>query len=131
MKEITGHANEAKEIQALLKKNIDLNSKLSVIGDKEEMTISTELRDLSRALREKGIQTFSEDKKVLSREEIAEIKTNIGMQIDQLKTEMQVIFSSHIQPKISEMNSLLETLKMIEKYQTKLLDAIIANSTKR
>ena len=131
VKEITGHANEAKEIQALLKKNIDLNSKLSVIGDKEEMTISTELRDLSRALREKGIQTFSEDKKVLSREEIAEIKTNIGMQIDQLKTEMQVIFSSHIQPKISEMNSLLETLKMIEKYQTKLLDAIIANSTKR
>ena len=107
VKEITGHANEAKEIQALLKKNID------------------------RALREKGIQTFSEDKKVLSREEIAEIKTNIGMQIDQLKTEMQVIFSSHIQPKISEMNSLLETLKMIEKYQTKLLDAIIANSTKR
>ena len=108
-----------------------MNSKLSLAGDKEELTISDELRELSRALKEKGIQTFSEDKKVLSREEIAEIKTNISMQIDQLKTEMQVIFSSMIQPKISEMNSLLETLKMIEKYQTKLLDTIIANSARR
>ena len=129
--QIIGHTNEAKETQTLLKKLIDLNGKLSLVGEQNEVPVTDDLRASAQLLKDKGIETFDLTAKTLSREKIAEIKTNLGMRIDTIKSEIQIIFSSLIQPKISEMNSLLDTLKMIEKYQTKLIETIVANSTKR
>lgn len=127
-KTLERHAAEAQEIQKTIEQLIDLSN---MFGEKargnKETELSEKIQKLSSDLEKKGIDLFKEDPKKLKEEQIIELKAKIGAHTDRLKTDLQIKFTTEIQVKINELQSILDCLKTIEKYASRLNETIIAN----
>lgn len=127
-KELDRHAKEAGEIQKTIEKLIDLSGHFSEKAKgSSEKELSEKITALCSQLKEQGIEIFSGDLKKLKEEQIVEIKAKIGAHTDRLKTDLQIKFTTEIQVKINELHSILDCLKTIEKYASRLNETIIAN----
>lgn len=114
---ILNYIQEASDLQKKIDLLVDLNGKLAIHGDNEnEKLITPEIRGICKELKEKGIDLLPEKEQKISRERLAEIKANISAQTDRLKTGLQILFTTKIQVGIQEVQSLLDCMKMIEKY---------------
>jgi hypothetical protein len=116
---------EASAINQTIKTLVDLNGKLSV--SEKDVVLSDEILKLFKELENAGITLLQSGEKKLPPARMSEVKAQISTHNDRLKTELQTIFSTKIQVMISELNSLLESLKMIEKLFATLLSNIIRN----
>jgi hypothetical protein len=118
---------ETDRLAEINQKLIHLNAKLSlgehVLSDDEMATFDY--------LKTKGIEILNPEERKISCERMSEIKASIGSHSDRLKMEMQKNFSTKIQVTISEMNSILESLKTSEKSNSRLIEFIISHMTKQ
>ena len=127
--ELNHHADQARKMQEKIGDLLELSNQFSAIaGDKKEIEITDKIKTLSEGLKGKGIELLQCNEKKISRERYTELKALIGSQIDNLKTELQKKFTTEIQVKINELNSILDCLKTLEKYSSRLHQTIIANS---
>jgi hypothetical protein len=123
------HANEAAKINATMKMLIDLNARL-IVSD-HDTNLTDEIRASFDELKKNGIELLHDGEMKISPERMAEIKTALGSHSDRLKMELQNLFTTKIQVKISEINSLLDILKTTEKTWSRLLEFIISMTTKQ
>jgi hypothetical protein len=123
------YADEGADLQSLIRKLIDFNSKLT-IQDKPSV-LSDEAIALAQEIEKSGIKLLEKGEKKVSPERMAAIKAEIGSHSDRLKTELQNKFTTKIQVTINEVNSLMETLRMSMKYNDRLMEIIIGNQRKQ
>jgi ElaB/YqjD/DUF883 family membrane-anchored ribosome-binding protein len=126
------HASEASEIQQTIEKLIDVSGKLAVHmeGDGERV-LSDEIQSLCQDLKDKGIEVLQGKEGKVSRDRMAEIKAHISSHTDRLKTDLQKKFTTEIQVKINELHSILDCLKTMEKYASRLNSTIVSNQRPR
>jgi len=127
-RQIHAHLDEANQIQKKLGKLIDLNSKMTLYADNEDKKkLGDDVFKLNEELKAEGIDILGGLKAgdLISSERLAEIKGNISNHTDSLKTELQTLFTTKIQVKIQEIQSILECLKTVEKYWNRLISNII------
>jgi hypothetical protein len=134
--ELRKDAKAAEELQHSMKLLIELSGQLTPIGkDQEEIAITEKIKDYAARLKDKGFDIFKDSElettKTLTRERIADVKFLIGNFTDMQKTQLQNIFTTQIQPKITELNSILDCFKTIEKYLDRLNSGIVANQLPR
>lgn len=130
--EIVKNINEVSDIQKTIDQLIDLSGKFAIHADTEdEKKISPEIRSLCDSLKEKGIDILPENEIKVTRERIVELKAQVSAHTDRLKTDLQKKFTTEIQVKIQEIQSILECLKTIEKYVDRLHSNIIQRSGSR
>lgn len=126
--ELQKHASEAAEIQKTIEKLIDLSGNFAVhMEGNEETVLSEEIQSMCQDLKEKGIEVLQGDNGKMSRDRMAEVKAHISSHTDRLKTDLQKKFTTEIQVKINELQSILDCLKTIEKYSSRLNSTIISN----
>lgn len=114
---INNFIQESSKIQKTIDQLVDLNGKLSIHNDNEnEKTITDEIRELCKSLKENGIDILSEKETKLTRERLAEIKANVSAHTDRLKTDLQILFTTKIQVSIQEIQSVLDSAKRTEEY---------------
>ncbi|MBF8262757.1 MAG: hypothetical protein HW387_422 [Parachlamydiales bacterium] len=126
--QLNRHAEEGSNIQGQMRQLIDLNGKLTV-GDKE-VELSDEIISIAHDLEKYGINLLQKSEKKISPDRMNEIKAQIGSHSDRLKTELQNIFSTKIQVTINDMNSIMESLRMIIKHDDRLKEHIISKQTR-
>lgn len=130
--ELEGHAEVARNIQATMSQLIDLSGKFALYtGDEKMVEISAEVKQLCKDLKEKGIEILQGEENKVNRDRLAELKALISSHIRRLETDLKIEFSTKIQVKINELNSLLECLKTIEKYSSRLNSTIVSNQKGR
>jgi hypothetical protein len=118
--------NEARSLQQKMEKLLRLNSELS-LGEKDIVLSDAACERFKEFKESYHIEFLRPDEKELSPSRIVEIKSQITSQGDLLKTTMQTLFTTRINVRINETNSLTETLRMFVKYS----DRLIANVTQR
>ena len=123
--QLTVFTKEASAINQTIKTLVDLNGKLSV--SEKDTVLSEEALNLCEELEKANITLLRPGEKKLSPARMSELKAQISTHNDRLKTELQTIFSTKIQVMVSELNSLLESLKMIEKLFASLMSTIVRN----
>jgi len=134
--ELRKDAAKAEEIQNAMKLLIELSGQITPASkDLEELAITQKIKDYAVRLKEKGFDVFKDNElettATLTRERITDIKFLIGTYTDMKKTELQNIFTTQIQPKITELNSILDCFKTIEKYLDRLTSGMVANQLQR
>jgi hypothetical protein len=125
--EIDQDVRAASDIQKQIEACINLNGKLTIPADKEELPITDEIRALSDDLKAQGLELLQPNETKINRERLSELKATLGARIDLLKTQLQKLFTTKIQVKINELHSLMECMKTVEKYSNRLFSTIIGN----
>ena len=127
-KSLHHEADKVADIQKTMEQLINLSGEFAVHakGD-DEKVLSDEILSMCQHLQEKGIEILQGNEGKISRERMAELKAHISARIDHLKTEVQGIVTTKMQPMINQLHSILECLKTIEKYANRLNSTIIAN----
>lgn len=123
------YTDEANEIQEEMRELIDLNGKLVNTG--KEVTLSDDVIQLAKKLEKSGIALLQKDEKKLTPERMTEIKAQIQSHSDRLKTKLQTQFTTKIQVTINEINSLNEAIKMIIKYNDRVIEIILGRQGKQ
>lgn len=121
-------AHDAREIQKTIEQLIDLSTQFAVHADGDgEKAVSDKIQEMCNALKQSGIEILQSGEKKISKERMAEIKANISSHTERLKTDLQIKFTTEIQVKINELHSILECMKTIEKYMSRLHSTIVSN----
>jgi len=121
--------NEASEIQQTIQKLLELNGQLH-LGEKD-VVLSDQTLALFKDLEKAKITLLQPGEKKISPTRMSELKAQIGANNDRLKTELQTLFSTKIQVRINEINSLLESLRTTAKYFDRLMSSIIGNQRRQ
>jgi len=122
--ELLKKTNEATEIQQTIQKLIELNGQLSI--SEKDVVLSDKTLALFKELEKAKITILQPADKKISPTRMAEIKAQIGAHNDRLKTELQTLFTTKIQVMINELNSLLDTLRTIQKAFDRFMENIIS-----
>jgi|GEM_PF-2558204 len=122
--ELLKKTNEATEIQQTIQKLIELNGQLSI--SEKDVVLSDKTIALFKELEKAKITIVQPADKKISPARMAEIKAQIGAHNDRLKTELQTLFTTKIQVMINELNSLLDTLRTIQKAFDRFMENIIS-----
>jgi hypothetical protein len=120
--------NTASEMQQTIQKLIELNGQLPI--SEKDVGLSDQALALCKDLEKANIILLQPGEKKISPTRMAELKAQVGAHNDRLKTELQTLFTTKIQVMINELNSLLESLKTIQKTLDRLIENII-NATMR
>jgi hypothetical protein len=103
------HIAEAEKCQGQIKKLLSLSAALSAYKEGTEMNEST--LALLAELKEAGIDLKKSDGKVLSKEELTELKSLTSANIEQLRTDLQGVFVTKIQVLTHQISTIIELLK--------------------
>jgi hypothetical protein len=123
------HTDEATDIQDSIRKLIELSSQLPI--SEKDVVLSDDILARFNDLQKSNINILQSGEKKISPARMADIKGQIGCHNDRLKTELQKKFTTQIQVTISEMNSVLESARMIIKFYDRLMGTITNNQGKR
>lgn len=117
---INEHIRDAQKIQKEIDLLLDLSAELTAHkeGAKEP---SVKMKALLEELKELGIELWKGEDKGLTPEKISEIKSLSSAQIDKLRSNLQIIFSTKIQVMIQTIGSIMETLKEIIRNNSRLI----------
>lgn len=117
--QLQDHIQEAKKNQ----KDIDLLLDLSthLVSYKEDTEMPQEMKDVLAELKERGIDLWKSDEKVLSKEKIAELKSLSSSQVDKLRSNLQIVFATKIQTLIQNIGAIMESLKDIIRNNSRLI----------
>lgn len=118
------------KIQEKLAKILSFNQKLTKLpSDKDDHPITDEMREDIRVLKEMGIDLLSADEKSISGEKLAMMKTDLDGFKSKFQTDMQSGFMNS-QTKSSQYNSLIESLRTVDRHMSRLLQKILDNMKK-
>ena len=122
-RQLNGHIETVEKHQKDLDLLLDFSSELT--GYKEDTTeMSEKMKDLLAKLKERGIDLWKGEELTLSKEKIAELKSLSSAQVDKLRSNLQIIFTTKIQVLIQALGSIMEALKNIVQNNNRLISAI-------
>lgn len=113
--------------------SIDLLLNLSSAASKlsaDKPVINDDMRTALKQLKEKGIDLFPAEGKELDKESLMSLKSDIGSRMDNLRTEVQQIFTK-MQTVIQNMASINDTVKKMITEQADLIRKMQDRSIKR
>ncbi len=114
---LNGYIQEAETSQQSIDLLLDLSAALTSMKEemKEEETQDKmkTVKNLLNELKERGIDLKHEAEKPFTKEEIAELKSLSSAQVDKLRSNVQILFTTKIQPAIQSISSIMEILKDI------------------
>lgn len=85
---------------------------------------SEKMRGLLAKLKEKGIELWKgEDTNNLPKEKVSEIKSLISAQIDKAKSNIQIRFTTKVQPDLQRISAIMEAVKHIINSNSRLINA--------
>lgn len=117
------HIAEAEKCQGKIKKLLSLSAALTAHKEGTEMNEST--LALLAELKEAGIDLKKSEGKVLSKEELTELKSLTSANIEQLRTDLQGVFVTKIQVLTHQISTIIELLKDTIRNGRKVADAAL------
>lgn len=106
------HVAEAKGHQKDIDLLLDVSAELTGLKDGQK-EITPALQQKFDELKERGIDLWKGEDKTLTKEKIFEIKSLSSAQVDKLRSNLQIIFVSKLQPLIQAMGAILEGFRKI------------------
>lgn len=118
--QIRSHIEDARRLQ----KDIDilLNLSASLAGHKDGAELSQETKDLLAQLKDRGIDLWKSGETKASKERISELKSLSGSQVDQMRSKLQIIFSTKIQVLTQTISAILEAVKDMIRSNSKVIE---------
>ena len=97
--------------------------------DKKKYVLSDEMIAKIDRLKENGLSLIDleEGQKELTVEQHAELKEQVSNHMSKLQTDQQMIFTTKINPLLTERNIVLEILKTCVRIYSRLIESILAN----
>ena len=115
------HIGEAQKHQKDIDLLLDFSAELT--GHKEDAgELSQKAKDLLEELKGRGIDLFKGEDKMINKEKLAALKDLSNSQVDKLRSNLQMLFTTQIQPKIQAVGSIMEALKDILRNHRKACD---------
>ena len=109
-----------REISLLLQVTTELN------GIKDEGgEMSQKLKGLLIELKESGIELWKGEGGSLSKEEISKLKSATSSQVEQLRSNIQIIFSTKVQMLIQNIATILEVVRGMIQQNSRLINATL------
>lgn len=135
LNEMDGDLNVAtdsiEEIQDKLEHLLHLNRSLVKLpSDQKSHVITDAIRKDLDVLKKMGIELLSDDAKEISSEKLTSLKAEIDSLKTKFQSDVQTKFM-RIQTKTQAYNSLIDSLKIIERYMSRLVSTITNNMGKR
>lgn len=127
-KKVHNNIDEATQAQKTIEKLIQLSSQLPM--SEKDTILSDAVLEQFKDLEKSGITILQPNEKKLTPARLVEIKSLINSNNDRLKTELQIKFTTKIQVAISDMNSLIDSLKLIQKTSERFMEFILENMRK-
>lgn len=121
--QINGHVNEANKIQKDIDLLLDLSQAISAMPDGAEQ-LSQEVQDILSQLKERDIDLWKTEDMSANKEKISELKRNSSSQVDKLRSNLQIIFTTKIQVLIQTIGSIMEILKNLVNQNSRLMHSI-------
>ena len=132
---ISKHSNAIEGHHSSIKKSADLTQKINRLfagnKGKKEIEITDEFKSQLNALEYKDLDQIK--KKIgsgntISSEDLEDLKSAITSSIDELKSKIQIDFSSKLQPDIQKLQAFYESIKAIQKRQDQMMQTIMYGS---
>jgi hypothetical protein len=121
---------ESNKNTALIDLILDLSKELAGMNEAQPI-IPEKARSIIAELKKQGIDLINiEEKKAITKEQFATLKTNISSHLDKLRTNVQQIFTK-MQTLMQSMSSINDSVKKMESSQTDLIRKVLERSIKR
>jgi|GEM_PF-2431640 len=123
----------SKDIKVLLKNIddlLDLSAAFTDLKEKESLEISDKMRKMITDLKENGIEVCADLENKVSTAQIEKIKSQISSKVDSLRTKLQTIITTEVQPELNNLRSIMDILKDMIETDRRLKKHANDNSTK-
>jgi hypothetical protein len=120
---LSEHIKTAEGHQQDINLLLDLSAELT--AHKDDATVLSEKAQTTIAqLKNRGIDIWKGDLNSYSKEKISDTKSLINNQIDKLRTNLQIVFTTKIQTLIQAIGTILDAVKNIINSQSRMISAI-------
>lgn len=120
--QLNGHIQAAEKHQKEIDLLLDFSAELTA-HKKGEGEMSEKMKSLLAELKERGIDLWKSEEMTLNEERVSDLKSLTNAQVDKLRSNLQIIFTTKIQTLIQSIGAIIETLKDIIRNNTKLINA--------
>jgi hypothetical protein len=120
--QLKGHVDGINKRQKDMQLLLDLNAQLMPLKEANNELPATAKAILSE-LKARGIDLWKKEGTSLKKEEVADLRSLSGSKIDQLRSEVQVTLSAHMQALVQSIGAILECIKGIIQYNNRLISA--------
>lgn len=128
--QINMHVREAEKIQKDIDLLLDLQAEMtSLDDDAPEMT--EKMREILQKLKDSGIELWKEEGSSISKDKLSQLKSLTSSQVDKLRSNLQIIFTTKIQVLIQTIGAIMETLKDIVRNHNRLISRVNQLTTGR
>ncbi len=107
--QLQGHIAKVKETQQDIDLLLDLSAALT--ASKNDQKMSEEVERLLKELEKRGIDLLKGGDTSLNKEKISELKSLAGAQVDKLRSNLQIVFTTKIQTLIQQLSAIMEAIK--------------------
>lgn len=128
--QINGHVREANKIQKQIDLLLDLQGQLNALSN-EASEMTQEMKDIIAELKELGVDVWKEEKFEINKEKVSKLKSHASSQVDKLRSNLQIIFTTKIQVFIQMISSILEIVKESIHNDTRGKSRILQNMSGR
>lgn len=108
--QINRHVEEIEKHQNDVDLLLDFSTELSNLKDGK---VTDDLKTLASKLKERGIDLWKSDEKTLSKDRISELKSLSGSHIEKRRSQIQISFTTKVQPLVQAISAIMEALKDI------------------
>lgn len=120
--QLNGHISEAQKLQKDIDILLDLSAELTALKD-DVNEMPEKVKTILGQLKERGIDLWKTEGNEISKEKISELKSLTSAQVDKLRSNLQIIFTTKIQTLVQSIGAILECVKDIIRNNTKLINA--------
>ncbi len=120
--QLSRHIQAAEKSQKDIDLLLDFSAELTAYKD-DAKQMSEKMKDLLAQLKERGIDLWKGEDKNLTKEKISELKSLSSSQVDKLRSNLQILFTTKIQVLIQSIGAIMDVLKDIIRNNTKLINA--------
>jgi hypothetical protein len=119
---LNGHIKKAEEHQKDIDLLLDFSSELTAMKE-DQKEMSEKLKTILGQLKERGIDLWKSEDQTLSKEKISELKSLSSAQVDKLRSNLQILFTTKIQVLVQAIGAILECVKDIIRNNSRLVSA--------
>ena len=120
--QLIGHIKEAEQHQKDIDLLLDFSAELTA-HKKESGEMSEKMKDLLAQLKERGIDLWKREDHNLNEERVSDLKSLTNSQVDKLRSNLQIAFTTKIQTLIQSIGAIMDTLKDIIRNNNKLINS--------
>jgi uncharacterized protein YhaN len=117
-RQINEYIKEAEECQKTIDLLLDFSTELTMMKE-DQKEMSEKMRDLMAELKVRGIDLGDD----FSKEKVSELKTLVNGKIDNMRSQLQILFTTKIQTLIQQIGTIMEIMKDIIRNNGRLVSA--------